>query len=374
MICRFAIQFIHECQIIRIELLRILFLRTIRTTTTTKTSSSSTSTTTIHNTIAIDYPIGRCLLTVPSGVRGITTNCTFHLQPPSLIQPRTAEPLGALKGSMALLGTNRAILIFLQRPIQQGQFPQLRLLVHILIIVNDHEHILNHLGGGIDRRLVLTGDDDVEGLMIALHDLPIPPPPRPLLHRPLAANGNLAPRLILHFLLRLPPRPDDQPYEIVRRVLLDGNVDLTRSLPRKQRRGDGLREVIAAGGAGGELEDGLEGVLPQEGVSLPPPDGAGVFALAVRTVDGRRGGRAGGMADGEGVDGGSGCVEVGQLGVAFPQRLLEGCELGGLGGGEGGGQAGQEIEDGVVAVVGAAVIGGVGGCGVGCGIAAACPS
>ena len=62
---------------------------------------------------------------------------------------------------MALFGTNLAEFILLQCTIQQRQLTELLLLVYILFIVNDNQHLFDHIRRGIDGPLIISRDYDM---------------------------------------------------------------------------------------------------------------------------------------------------------------------------------------------------------------------
>jgi len=264
---RFPIQLIHKRQIIRIHLL--LILNPLRTLLPCRH----------RHTILPNNPL---LRTIPRWMTSIPTNRTLNRNK-ILLPPR--KPLGTLKSPMPLLRTQLTKLLILQRPIQQGQLPQLLLLVHILIIINNHQHLLHHIRRRIHIPLIIPRNHHMQLLIIPIHHLPIPPPPRPLLHTPLPSYRNLTPRFILHFLLRLAPWAYNKTNEIVGGMFFDGYGYFTGSFASEEGGCDGGGVLV--GGEGGEGEDLFEGVLALGGVAFAPADCPGVAAFSVCSVDWR---------------------------------------------------------------------------------------
>lgn len=164
---------------------------------------------------------------------GIAANGAFHSRGRL---GRGGKALGAFKRPVPLFrahGTENRLFI-LQSAVQERQLAQLLLLVHVAFVVNDNEHVLDHGGRRIDGARIVARHDHVEGIVVAGIDRAVTAPPRALLDGALAANGNLAARFCLQFLLRLAAGPDDQSDEIVIGVLLDWNGDLFDFFHRSQ--------------------------------------------------------------------------------------------------------------------------------------------
>lgn len=132
-----------------------------------------------------------------------------------------AEAFRTFKGSMTLLTTYLTVLIFFECTIQQCQFAKLLLLVNILFVIDDHQHLFDHIGCCIDRSLVITGDDHVKGFIVAVHDLAITSSPRSFLDRATSADCDLTSRLRLQLFLCLTAWSDDQSNEVVLRMVFD---------------------------------------------------------------------------------------------------------------------------------------------------------
>ena len=62
---------------------------------------------------------------------------------------------------MTLLTTDLTILVFFECTIQERQFAELLLLVNILFVVNDHQHLFDHVRGCIDRSLIIARNNHV---------------------------------------------------------------------------------------------------------------------------------------------------------------------------------------------------------------------
>ena len=143
----------------------------------------------------------------------------------------TAEALGTLKGPVAPVGAEGTVLLLLEGAVQQGQLAQLGLLVDVLLVVDDDQHVLEEFGRLVELGGVVTGNQHVEGIVAPLLQGRAGPSLGPLLDAALAPDGNLAPRPGLQLLLGLAPRSDDEPYKIVVGMLLDGDPDLAGALP-----------------------------------------------------------------------------------------------------------------------------------------------
>ena len=172
---------------------------------------------------------------------GIPTNGTFDSDSGST--SIKTESFGTLKTSMPLLGTNLTIFLILQGSIQKRQLSQLLLLVHVLIIVNNHQHLLDHIRCGINGSLMITSDDNVKWIIIPIHHLSIATSSGSLLDRSLATNGNFASRLVLHFFLRFAARANDETYKVVGGMLFDRYVDFAGALAFEEGGCDGIRVV-----------------------------------------------------------------------------------------------------------------------------------
>lgn len=202
--CFLPIEFRHKVCVITIELLRILRWRLW----------------------------GSRLGTIPRGMRRITANRTFHRQ--FLFVVAAAETLGTLKGTMSLLRTNLTKLLLLEGSVQQGQFPQLRLFMNVLFVINHNQHLANHIGGGIDTLLVLSRNDHMKGFVIAVHDLAVAASPGALLDTPLAANSDFAARLGFQLFLCLSAGANDEADKVVVGVLFDRNWNFDGAFSSKQ--------------------------------------------------------------------------------------------------------------------------------------------
>jgi len=140
-----------------------------------------------------------------------------------------AEAFRTFKASMALLTTDLTILIIFECTIQQCQFSKLSLLVNVLFVIDDHQHLFDHICCCVDRSLVITGNDYVKGFIVALHDLTIPSSLCPSFDRTTPANCDLASRLGLKFFLCLTTWSDDQSNKVILRMLFDWDSYFFRS-------------------------------------------------------------------------------------------------------------------------------------------------
>ena len=105
------------------------------------------------------------------------------------------KALGALKGPVSFFTTNRTKLVFLQSTVQECQFTELSLFVDILFIVNHHQHLFDHVRCSIDSTLVFTRNDNVQRVVVAIHDFSVAASSRSLLDGSFPTDGNLATRL-----------------------------------------------------------------------------------------------------------------------------------------------------------------------------------
>lgn len=187
-----------------------------------------------------------------------------------------AEAFRTFKGSVALLTTYLTILVFFERTIQKCQFAKLLLLVHILFVINHHQHLFYHIRCCVDRSLVITGNDHVKGFVVALHNLAIPSSPCSFLNRSAPADGDLASRLGLQLFLCLTTWSDDQSNKIVLRVLFDWNSNFLGSFAFEQ-----------SGLTGGwiHVHQFFKYVVALGSASLSPTNGPCIFAFAIGTVN-----------------------------------------------------------------------------------------
>ena len=81
---------------------------------------------------------------------GIAADGALDLHPALATPGRGAEALGTLKGPVAGLGADRAELLLLEGSVQQRQLAELGLLVHVLLVVDDDQHVLDELGGLVE--------------------------------------------------------------------------------------------------------------------------------------------------------------------------------------------------------------------------------
>lgn len=151
--------------------------------------------------------------------------------------------------------------------------------MYVLLVVNDHQHLLNHVGGSIDGCLIITGDNHVQGIIVPVSDFPISATTCSFFHGPLATNGNLTPRFGLHFLLGFATRANDKADKIVGRMLINGYVNLARTFAlHKTRRTERWVQVH-------EL---LDTILAFAAITLSPTDCSRILAFPVRPIDRRR--------------------------------------------------------------------------------------
>jgi len=149
-----------------------------------------------------------------------------------VVARRRRQPRGTLKAAVPLVATDGTdgVFVVLERAVQNGQFAELLLLVHVLFVVEHDEHVAHHLFGGLDGLGVVARDDDVEGIGVAgLRDA-VAATAGALLDAAAAANGNLASRLGFEFFLGLASGTDNETNEIVIGVLVNGNGYFDRGL------------------------------------------------------------------------------------------------------------------------------------------------
>lgn len=131
---------------------------------------------------------------------------------------------------MTFLGTNLTVFLLFERSVQKSQLSKLLLLVHILFIVDDYQHLLNHICRGINRSLIVASNDHMKWFVIRFHNFSIASSSSTFFDRPSATNGDFASRLGLQFLLRLSTRSNDQSDKVVLGMFLHGNANLFRTL------------------------------------------------------------------------------------------------------------------------------------------------
>ena len=193
------------------------------------------------------------------------------------------KSLGAFERSVTLFPTQCTVLILLQGSVQERQFSELCLFVNIFIIVDDHQHILNHLCCRIDTLLPISRHHHMKRFIISLHHLSISPTPRSLLHTSLSPNSNLTPCLAFHFFLGFAPWTNDQSNKIVRRMVLHRYINLPRPLPIEQRWSDGRRSIPTRS----QFKYFFKGILPETGKAFPPPNRPRILSFPIRSVNGR---------------------------------------------------------------------------------------
>ncbi|TYZ62731.1 hypothetical protein PybrP1_001426 [[Pythium] brassicae (nom. inval.)] len=133
----------------------------------------------------------------------------------------------ALPLAVALLATDVAKVVVAQRAVDPRELAQLLLLVLVLRVVHGHKQALHLLCGALQVLLPLARDEHVQVVVLVRSVLLAL---AAFLHRAFPADRDLAVRLLLHALLRVPARADDQPNEVVLRELLDRDVDLALEL------------------------------------------------------------------------------------------------------------------------------------------------
>lgn len=202
----------------------------------------------------------------------VATNSTLDLHSRLLVHRKTTR---ALKGSMTLFGTGGTILLFLESSVQQGQFSELLLLVHIRLIVNDHKHLFNHIGSGVDCLLVLSGNNDMQGLIVSVHDLSVPSSTRSFLDRAASTNSNFAPSLGFQFLLSFSTRSNNETNKVVIGMRFNRDANLFGPFAHKE-------VALTCGGI--EIHEFLQDILAFGRVAFLPADRTGILALAVRSV------------------------------------------------------------------------------------------
>mmetsp|Transcript_5005 Transcript_5005/g.7540 ORF Transcript_5005/g.7540 Transcript_5005/m.7540 type:complete len:203 (-) Transcript_5005:602-1210(-) len=202
---------------------------------------------------------------------------------------------------MPLLRTEDAVIIILQRSIQQGQLPQLILLELVLLIIDHHQHLFDEGARLVHILLRIAGDEHVQGLVFAIVYPSIAATTCTLLHTSLASDGNLAIGLDLQFLLGLAPRSNDQTNEVVRGVFLHGDGDLLDALPS----GKALRPH-----GGIQVHHLLQYILSFVAILLPPSYCTGIGTFSKGIVDGRWRWRSGSVwvISWEGIDARGLCV------------------------------------------------------------------
>lgn len=161
-----------------------------------------------------------------------------------------------------------------------GELAELLALVLVLALVDGHQQLLDTLDGGLHLPVGLRRDQHVQLVVV----LVLPRAPA-VLGRPAAPDGDLGPRGRLQLLLRLPPRPDDDPDEVVVRVLPEGDVHLGAA---PQLHGLEVRRRLEPGA---HLPGVVHGVLPLPLQQRPLAALPRVVPLPVPVVRGRRGRR-----------------------------------------------------------------------------------
>ena len=253
---------------------------------------------------------------VARGVAGVAADGAPHREA-SLSTAGGAEALGALEGLVALLTASGAVLLVLEGAVEEGKLAELGLLMDILLVVNDDEHIAHDRRGLVKLGLIIPCDEHVEGFVLPLKALP-GSALGPLLDGSPPPDGNFAPRLGLELLLRLAAGPEDEAYEVVVWMLVDGDGDF----------GPALLPDVARGPHGGvQLHDLVKAVLPRVAVPLPPANCAGILPLAHGVVLGRRGRAAVAVPPGQRINAGGLDFEVGEPLVDPPETGLDLREL-----------------------------------------------
>jgi len=216
---------------------------------------------------------------------------------------------------MSLFGTNLTKLIFLQRTIQERQFPELLLLVNVLFVVDNHQHLLDHVGGRVDGILIVPGNDHMEWFIVTIHNFPIATSAGTFFDGSSTPNGDFAARLGFQFLLGFSPWSDDQSNEVIGWMLVQRDSYLSLPLPGQ--------EIGLTPRSWVHVDQLFEYVLSLVRVALSPPFGPSVLTLAIGTVDGRRRWGSFAVSAGKGIH--SRCLgfEAIHLVVDFSQPCLQ---------------------------------------------------
>ena len=203
----------------------------------------------------------------------VSANGTLDLEGILLVH---AETLRTLKGPVTLFTTNLTILVLFECTVEESQFAKLLLLVNILFVINDHKHLFNHIGGCVYRSLVVTGNDDVKGFIVAFHNLAIASSPCSFLDGTSSTDCNLAAGLGLQLLLCLTTWSNDQSDKVVCRMLLDGNTNFLGSFAFEESRLTGCRIHV---------HKFLNHIVALRRIPLSPTNSPSVFAFSIRAVN-----------------------------------------------------------------------------------------
>mmetsp|Transcript_24172 Transcript_24172/g.41059 ORF Transcript_24172/g.41059 Transcript_24172/m.41059 type:complete len:237 (-) Transcript_24172:254-964(-) len=131
--------------------------------------------------------------------------------------------------SVASLCANAAVLVFLQRSIDERQLTQLLLLVLVLVIIDDHQQLFYQLHRIVHHLHRGTVHMHVQ-LIVLVRAVMLGTPLRPVLHAALAADADLRACFLLHTLLGVPSGSNNNANEVVRGVLLVGNINFLERL------------------------------------------------------------------------------------------------------------------------------------------------
>jgi hypothetical protein len=169
--------------------------------------------------------------------------------------------------------------------IKRGKLPELLPLVLIEHLIHRGEQLLHHTSSRIQCLLRICLNKHVEVFVLAGIWLQVPLLEQlPFLDTTLPPDDNLGTSLLLHALLRVATRANDEADKVVAWVLLHGDVELLLELGWA---------VVGGGLEGGVAADKLrDDLLPLAVEALPSAVFAGVDADAEVVVDRLRGGRA----------------------------------------------------------------------------------
>ena len=171
-----------------------------------------------------------------------------------------------------------------KRPVDLRELLELPLLVLVVVLVHGHQELLDHLRRGVHLALGVPRDQHVHGLVVH-RVVRLVRVGAAGLRGPAAANRDVGVGLLLHLLLRVPARADDEAEKVVPRVLRDRYEDLASFLR-------GL-EVRGRGEPGANLNESLDELASLRRVLLLVDDVPGVGSHAVGVVDGLGRGRPG---------------------------------------------------------------------------------
>mmetsp|Transcript_8188 Transcript_8188/g.20282 ORF Transcript_8188/g.20282 Transcript_8188/m.20282 type:complete len:316 (+) Transcript_8188:750-1697(+) len=118
-----------------------------------------------------------------------------------------------------------------QSAVDERQLAQLGALVLVVILVDGAQQRLDHGGGAVHLLVGVPSDQHVQ-VFVLMRVVLARIAARPLLHRPLAADGDARVGLALHALLRVAARANNQADKVVPRELLERDDQLACLLGR----------------------------------------------------------------------------------------------------------------------------------------------